>query len=1116
MQNRQNNINYNQYYTPSMNKYSYNKNKETFPNPPNNNIRSFSSNQTRIDNKQINSRNYTYLNKQDNPLKNSNKQNIPNPRSPQPYSNLSYKENISAPSNSKNYFSPNPNQIPEKINLNGFKSESKNYPISMNYNSKKNKKTLILDLDETLVHSGFHPFNRKSDFTLNIKVDGKNHTIYVLKRPYVEEFLSQIAPYFEIIIFTASISEYASPLIDMLDKNKLTSGRLFRQHCLFNHGLYLKDIKIIKKDLKDTIIIDNNPVSYVMNQDNGLPILTWYDDLNDKELLNLIPLLKYLSTQNDVRDVIKNIVDRQNNKIKFDIVDELIKKKINGNNIKREIIYQTNDNYNKNNINKNISTKDIRKKDDFNTNTAYKQNYINNYDPNKYEIKENDKVEKNRNYNNINKEEENKIKNYFNDDKNFYLYNNYNNSIHDSLSNMTYNEIQNEGTINNEKEYQNDYDNDSKTNNTRNNIYKESQNYVIQQAINYDNYKHYEEKNKINNLNKQNELLNKGNNERRDIRAYSNSNYEYKINNANNNFKVSRIEQKPIKKNYSSSTYNPKYDDNQESKYLKNDFYLQKENYNNNNYYEDRYTNNINNNNDLRKNKLYERIKDNNYISENNKYLENLTIENNEKDENLRDNYLKLYQQELLKSRTNEKNYPNNNLSNNNNNNIHIYQNKNNNSPYIQNLNTPTHNLNRNHSINSLNYRRNNMNLNKFNNNNNHNINMNNNNNNFYNQRFMNNNQQNDLLKREQKNILVNDEIDNIPDANRQRLTTNLRFFKTQNNFTQSYKDKNKNIFNINNNYNQNNNFRFNNNFRRNNEEKNEKIIQPKINNYFNNNNENELNRSFSGKKIFPNNRISNIDLDRKARERKKYNFTPYYVNRQEQNQINVRNINLNNNMNPADYMNQRNDTDIFNDKKNEEFVLNNDNNQNNNTDYRNKIFEYKRESNYYNNNFNEKINNFKKEYQNQNNNENNQKYSEKLSKTEERKFYRSSSSNPNIYSNNYNYLYNNENSRIPRNYNSININNYNFYNSFIGNNPNNQENERNDENRFYNNKYRMQYYVNRDDDQTNELNRSSSYFHPKTNYYSMLNNKNESFTPNDLKRNNVLKTKFINNLGNY
>ena len=1122
MQNRQNNFNYNQYYTPSMNnQYLYNKNKENMLNQPNNNTRAFSPNPNKTENKQINTRNYTYLNKQEIPLKNSNKQNIPNQRSPQPYSNIAYKENISTPSNTKNYFSPNPNQTTEKVNLNEFNTETKNYPITTNYNSNKNKKTLILDLDETLVHSGFHPFNRKSDFTLNIKVDGKNHTIYVLKRPYVEEFLSQIAPYFEIVIFTASISEYASPLIDMLDKNKLTSGRLFRQHCLFNHGLYLKDIKIIQKDLKDVIIIDNNPVSYVMNQDNGLPILTWYDDLNDKELLNFIPLLKYLSKQNDVRDVIKNIVDKQNNKIKFDIVDELINKKINENNTKKEIIYQANDNYNKNiNNNNNIISKDIRKKDNFNTNSTYKQNYINNYVPNKYEIKSNEKLENNRNYNNIIKEEENKIKKYFNDNNNFYLYNNYNNSIHDSLSNMTYNEIQNEGTINNENEYQNDYENNSKNNNITNNMYKGSQNYVIQQAINYDNHKHYEERNKINNFNRQNELLNKGNNERKEIRAHSNSNYEYKINNYNNNLNVNKMEQKPIKKNYTSNTYNPKYNNNQEQKLIKNDFYLPRENYNNNNYYEERYTNNLNNN-ELRKNKLYERIKDNNYISENNQYLENLTIENKEKDDNLSDNYLKLYQQQLLKLRTNEKNYQNNNLSNNNNNinNIHIYQNKNNNSPYIQNLNNPNNNLNRNHSINSLNYRRNNMNLINFNNNNEQNLNMNNNMNNIYNQRFVNDNQQNDLLKREEKDNLLNDELDNIPDVNRQRLNTNLRFFKTQNNFMQSYKDRNKNLFNINNNYNnQNNNFRFNNNFRRNNEEKDERNIQPKMNNYFNNNNENELNRSFSSKKFFLNNRISNIDLDRKARERKKYNYTPYYVNRNEQNQINIRNINLNNNMNSGEYMNQRNDTDVYNEKMNEEFSLNNDKNQqNNNTDYKNKIFEYKRENNYYNKNFNEKINNFKKEYQNENNNENPPKYSEKLSRTEERRFYRSSSSKPNINSNNYNYLYNNENSRIPRNYNSININNYNFYNSFIGNNANNKEKERIDENHFYNNKYRMQYYANKDDDQTNELNRSSSYFHPRQNYYSMLNNKNENtFTPNALKRNNVLKTKFLNNLGNY
>ena len=1090
---RQNNLNYNQYYTPSMNQYQNNKNKENFYNTSNNNTRGFSQNSNQRENKYVNSKEYSYLNNKEIPLKNTNKLNIQAQRNPHSYQEQSYKQNLPDSSNSQNYFSPIPKQIPENINLNYINSEIKNYPISKNYNNKKNKKTLILDLDETLVHSGFHPFNRKSDFTLNIKVDGKNHTIFVLKRPYVEEFLSEIAPYFEIIIFTASISEYASPLIDMLDKNKLTSGRLFRQHCLFNHGLYLKDIKIIQKDLKDVIIIDNNPVSYVLNQDNGIPILTWYDDLNDKELLNLIPFLKYLSTENDVRDVIKNVVDKQTNKIRFEIVDDLIKKKINDNNKKSDLIYPVNDNNNKNNIKNNIN-EPLRKRDDFNIKSNYKENYINNnnYNENKYEIKINKKFN--------NEEEENRIKNYFNNENNFYKYNNYNNSIHDSLSNMTYNEIQNEGTINEEKEEQDNYN--INKNYINNEINKRSQNYIIQKAVNYDNHKHYEEKNKKNNFNNTNQLLNneKANIEKKEIRAQSNSNYKYKNNNMNN-YAHNNIEQEQPYKNYSSNTYNPnmrkmnyKYN-NVEQRFRSNNSVIPNENKNNNNY-EDKYMNNIYNQ-EIRKDKIYDRIKSNNYINENNKYLENLTMENDEKEENLKDNYLKLYQQQLLKLREDERNFQDYNSPNNNVNNIHIYQNKNMNSPFIQNLNYPNTSMNRNHSINSLNYRRNNINFINFNNNA-HNI------NNHYNQKFFNDIHQNDMIKREEKNIFKEEEQENNEENYRQRMTTNLRFFKTQTNFLQSYKDRNKNMFNINNNYNQNNNFRFNNNFRRHNEEKDEKIIQPKMNNYFNNN-DNELNRSFSGKKIFPNNKVSNIDLDRKARERKKYDFTPHYMNRKEPNDTNIRNINLNNKMNHINYMNQRNDTDVYKEKGKDNLSINDLKIQNNNVDYRNKIFNYSRENNFNSNNVIEKLNNLKQEYKINNNNTS--KYSQKLSKTDERKFYRSSSSKPN----NYNYLYNNDNSRIPRSYNNININNYNFYNSFIGNNK-----DKNDENRFYNNKYRMHYFANKNEDQENELNRSSSYFHPKPNYYSLLNKNGNSYTPNALKRNNFLKAKFLNNFGNY
>ena len=84
-----------------------------------------------------------------------------------------------------------------------------------------NKKTLILDLDETLVHSAFYPFQKKSDIILKINIDGKNHIIHVLKRPGLDYFLEKISALFNIIIFTASLQQYAEPLINILDKENM-------------------------------------------------------------------------------------------------------------------------------------------------------------------------------------------------------------------------------------------------------------------------------------------------------------------------------------------------------------------------------------------------------------------------------------------------------------------------------------------------------------------------------------------------------------------------------------------------------------------------------------------------------------------------------------------------------------------------------------------------------------------------------------------------------------------------------------------------------------------------------------------------------------------------------
>lgn len=173
-----------------------------------------------------------------------------------------------------------------------------------------NKKTLLIDLDETLVHSGFTQYNPNipSDIILNVVLENKPRDIHVLVRPGVEEFLFRMSRRFEIIIFTASLSKYANPLIDILDKRKVCKYRLFREHCTFINGAFVKDLKKMNRDLKDLILLDNSPIAYAFHPNNGVPIKNWYDDKADRELYNLAPIIEFLSYVDDVRTYIPLLV----------------------------------------------------------------------------------------------------------------------------------------------------------------------------------------------------------------------------------------------------------------------------------------------------------------------------------------------------------------------------------------------------------------------------------------------------------------------------------------------------------------------------------------------------------------------------------------------------------------------------------------------------------------------------------------------------------------------------------------------------------------------------------------------------------------------------------------
>ncbi|KRY18488.1 CTD small phosphatase-like protein [Trichinella patagoniensis] len=168
--------------------------------------------------------------------------------------------------------------------------------------SDVNKKCLIVDLDETLVHSSFKPV-KNPDFVIPVEIDGVVHQVYVLKRPYVDEFLQQISANFECILFTASLAKYADPVADLLDRWGVFRSRLFREACVFHKGNY--DLNRLGRDLKHVLIVDNSPASYAFHPDNAVPVQSWFDDLHDTELLDLLPLLDKLATADNVYTVLK-------------------------------------------------------------------------------------------------------------------------------------------------------------------------------------------------------------------------------------------------------------------------------------------------------------------------------------------------------------------------------------------------------------------------------------------------------------------------------------------------------------------------------------------------------------------------------------------------------------------------------------------------------------------------------------------------------------------------------------------------------------------------------------------------------------------------------------------
>lgn len=163
-------------------------------------------------------------------------------------------------------------------------------------------------MDETLIHCVDDVEKQETDIILEIDFPD-DETVYagINIRPYVIECLVEASKNYQVIVFTASHQIYADAILDYIDPTKeLIQHRLYRQHCtLTPGGYYVKDLRIINPeqfDLSKIVIVDNSVYSFAFHIDNGIPIVPFYRDKSDEEMLHLVYYLNCLGDVADVRE----------------------------------------------------------------------------------------------------------------------------------------------------------------------------------------------------------------------------------------------------------------------------------------------------------------------------------------------------------------------------------------------------------------------------------------------------------------------------------------------------------------------------------------------------------------------------------------------------------------------------------------------------------------------------------------------------------------------------------------------------------------------------------------------------------------------------------------------
>lgn len=165
------------------------------------------------------------------------------------------------------------------------------------------KKLLVLDLDETLIHSVGTSLGRDWDF--------RTGNYFTYKRPGLDAFLDRCCRFFNLAVWTSSSADYAARIVEMVFPETVELAFVFSANrCVprrdrFSGDHYvLKPLKKVKKlgfRLDEILVVDDDPRTFADNYGNAIEVAPYLGQENDCELGLLAEYLLLIQDRDDVR-----------------------------------------------------------------------------------------------------------------------------------------------------------------------------------------------------------------------------------------------------------------------------------------------------------------------------------------------------------------------------------------------------------------------------------------------------------------------------------------------------------------------------------------------------------------------------------------------------------------------------------------------------------------------------------------------------------------------------------------------------------------------------------------------------------------------------------------------